>query len=153
MSRKSNLHPSVQQFKAFVKRHPLLIQEVRSKQKTWQELFEEWSILGEEHEEWQQFKKPQRKTESIVQTKQVEKENISTEESNETGNDSLVNLLGMLKNINFSDLQQHMSQFSGLLSNVQTIMQAFGGNQQQQQQQQPQHPPHQGGDPFSFRQH
>lgn len=36
------------EFKAFVKKHPLLKTEVASKRKTWQELFEDYCILGEE---------------------------------------------------------------------------------------------------------
>ena len=36
------------EFKEFVKRHPLIKEEVYSKRKTWQELYEEFVILGEE---------------------------------------------------------------------------------------------------------
>lgn len=36
------------EFKEFVKRHPLLKQEVQSKRKTWQELYEDYILLGEE---------------------------------------------------------------------------------------------------------
>lgn len=36
------------EFKGFVKAHPLLKQEVYSKRKTWQQLYEEYVILGEE---------------------------------------------------------------------------------------------------------
>lgn len=35
------------EFKEFVKRHPLLKGMVQSKQKTWQELYEDYCILGE----------------------------------------------------------------------------------------------------------
>lgn len=36
------------EFKQFVKKHPLLKQEVMSKKKTWQELYEDYVILGNE---------------------------------------------------------------------------------------------------------
>ena len=44
--------PSIEQFRAFVKRHPQLRNEVQQKQTTWQGLFEEWYVLGEDHPRW-----------------------------------------------------------------------------------------------------
>lgn len=35
------------EFKEFVKRHPLLKGMVQNKEKTWQELYEDYCILGE----------------------------------------------------------------------------------------------------------
>ena len=43
------------EFKQFVKRHPLLKNEVLAKRKTWQQLYEEYVLLGEE--EFSSFKK------------------------------------------------------------------------------------------------
>ncbi len=56
MESNQGLHPSVQQFKEFMKEHPLLINEVRDERKSLQELFEEWMVLGAEHEQWQAFR-------------------------------------------------------------------------------------------------
>lgn len=50
------LHPAVEQFKQFVKRHPKLIQEVQKGNYTWQEFFEEWYLLGEDDARWDEFK-------------------------------------------------------------------------------------------------
>jgi outer membrane protein assembly factor BamD (BamD/ComL family) len=46
------LHPSVLKFKEFVKNNPKLIQEVRQEKATWQELYEDWYLLGEDDERW-----------------------------------------------------------------------------------------------------
>lgn len=47
------LHPSVKRFKQFVKDHPHLIEQVRSGKTTWQKVYEDWTILGEDDDFWQ----------------------------------------------------------------------------------------------------
>lgn len=43
-----NMASKLDEFKEFIKKHPLLKQEVASKKKTWQELYEDYVLLGEE---------------------------------------------------------------------------------------------------------
>ena len=43
---KRELHPSVVEFKQFVKSHPKLVEQVRKQQKTWKELYEDWYLFG-----------------------------------------------------------------------------------------------------------
>ena len=38
----------IEAFKEFVKEHPSIKKVIDKKEKTWQDLFEEWSILGPE---------------------------------------------------------------------------------------------------------
>ncbi len=57
------------EFKAFVRRHPLLRSEVEAKRKTWQELYEEYVILGESSD---LFKKYEQNTDSNTATKETE---------------------------------------------------------------------------------
>ncbi|MFV8827024.1 YlbD family protein [Alkalihalobacterium sp. APHAB7] len=146
-SESNNLHPSVQQFKQFVKEHPLLIREVRSGNKTWQEYYEEWTLLGSEHPDWEKYRKAGKS--NTYESESQEKDHTSNEKSgNEEASSSITaaNILGMLKNINFNDLQHHMAQVSSVISNVQGLMQTFQGKNQ------PNQPPPQ-DDPFSFRRH
>jgi hypothetical protein len=42
------LSEKLEEFKAFIKKHPLLKTEVQSGKKTWQELYEDFVLLGEE---------------------------------------------------------------------------------------------------------
>ena len=49
------LHPSVQKFKDFVKAHPKLVLEVRKGRKNWQEIYEDWYLLGEDDPKWEPF--------------------------------------------------------------------------------------------------
>lgn len=59
------------EFKDFIKRHPLLKSEVQSGKKTWQELYEDFVLLGEdsyednEKEEVKETKKEEAKTSTI----------------------------------------------------------------------------------------
>ncbi len=54
------------EFKQFIKKHPLLKQEVLSKRKTWQELYEEYVLLGEE--EFESYKKKEEAVEEKKET-------------------------------------------------------------------------------------
>ncbi|BCE14284.1 hypothetical protein RSC3_01640 [Bacillus paralicheniformis] len=41
-----NAQSSIDEFKQFIKRHPKLISEVRKQEKSWQEVYENWVLLG-----------------------------------------------------------------------------------------------------------
>ena len=43
-------------FREFVSRHPSLRKEVLSGKKTWQNIYEDWVILGEENEIWNPYR-------------------------------------------------------------------------------------------------
>ena len=45
------------EFKIFVSKYPLLRDEVRNNKMTWQNIFEEWSLYGENDEYWKKYKK------------------------------------------------------------------------------------------------
>lgn len=140
MSNDSMLHPSVQKFKQFVKSHPLLIDEVKNGKKTWQAFYEEWVILGEEHKHWEQYKKPA----------QDQKDGENNEQTNRSSSEMFEHIVGLIKHINFQDLQKHMAQLSSILTNVQQIMSLFQGGQKQNgipQRREREQP----FDPFSFR--
>ena len=63
------------EFKEFVKKHPLLKGMVQSKQRTWQELYEDYCILGESafpEEEKEEAKAPEKKeTKSSTSTEDL----------------------------------------------------------------------------------
>lgn len=147
MNKKNGLHPSVQQFKQFVKKHPLLIKEVREGRKTWQNFYEEWTILGEKDPIWEKYGMEDDQAE-------VSADKVTENEKNETGESKGGDLLGLLKNINLNDIQGHIENISGMMGSLQGLLQSFQSkstNEQQQpsgdqQSQQSQNPP------FNFRQ-
>ena len=44
-----------EEFKTFVKNHPGLKKLIYEEHKSWQTLFEEWTLFGEEHEMWEKY--------------------------------------------------------------------------------------------------
>jgi hypothetical protein len=127
------LHPSVEQFKQFVRENPKILQEVRSGRRTLQELYEDWYLLGEEDSKWA----PYRETEG----------NQSTAEA--TKQDWMTNLLGTVKKMDVNQLQGVMQNLSTALGAVQGVVSQFqsgtgGTGSTSQSSQKP-------SNPFSFR--
>lgn len=143
MDSKQGLHPSVQQFKQFVKEHPMLLKEVKEERKTLQELYEEWTVLGGEHEQWEAYKtgNPHLTDKAI---KESTNESEKNEDNTQSTTDTFSQIMNLVKRMNVQDLQNHVAQFSSVLSNVQNVIQSF---------QKPNDPPNQGPQdhPFSFR--
>ncbi|MDO7486660.1 spore coat protein YlbD [Peribacillus frigoritolerans] len=94
--------PSVDKFREFVKEHPHLVNEVRSKQATWQELFEEWYLLGEDHPRWQADGSVGAPKENIGSpSPPVEKGDQSTE--------LIGSLMSAVKNMDMGQIQQYIT--------------------------------------------
>lgn len=131
------LHPSVLKFKEFVKNNPKVIQEVRKGNATWQELYEDWYLLGDDDKRWETL---------------GSETSSKTEKSAETKGDWLNNITGMIKKMDPNQVQHHMNNLSQALGAIQGVISQFqGGNQVNQAANQikpaegPKHP-------FSFRQ-
>jgi hypothetical protein len=113
--------PSVDGFREFVKEHPHLVNEVRSKQATWQELFEEWYLLGEDHPRWQadgSVGEPKENTGS--QSPPVEKGDQSTE--------LIGSLMNAVKNMDMGQIQQYITNANQAIGAIQGVLSAFQGN-------------------------
>ncbi|HET7658335.1 MAG TPA: YlbD family protein [Bacillales bacterium] len=130
----------IDQFKKFAQDHPKLVDEVRNKERTWQQIYEEWVIFGEDHEIWDPYKKEEKSGGSRTAGKAPE---------------SIAGLFQLLKKIDYDDLQNYISQFGGVLTNVQKLMDQF---QPQGRSNQPAGPPNYGmyppqaqQTPFSYR--
>ncbi len=151
MESQTSLHPSVKEFKEFVKQHPGIMKEVQGGKRTLQHVYEEWSILGAAHEQWEAYSRPtenQQQTEETEQssTNEQASEGQTTSEEGTSGGTSefLGQMMGLVKKMNVQDLQSHLTQFSSVLGNVQNLMQTF-----QKPQEQTRRP--ESDSPFSFR--
>ncbi|WP_108669814.1 YlbD family protein [Peribacillus acanthi] len=130
---------AVEEFKHFVKKHPSLISEVRKGKTTWQELFEEWYLLGEESAKWKSFES------EVAVTTEQKKGNDDTAENK---SDFLSNILGTFKNMDINQIQQHVSSLSQALGAISGVISQFQSNETSTAKQSEQSkPPH----PFSFR--
>lgn len=129
------LHPSVLKFKEFVKNNPKIIQEVRKGNSTWQELYENWYLLGEEDPLW----------DSIGAEK---KDYQITNE--ETKPDWMSSFMRMMKKMDGNQVEYHLNNLSQAIGAIQGLIMQFQGNNHQQQPSQTRES--QGSNnPFSFR--
>ncbi len=116
----------VQEFKTFVKAHPHVLKKVKQKEKTLQELFEEWMLFGEEDPSWYE-------------------ENQEDQEDGEATNEKGIgSMLGAIKQMNFEEVQKGIEQFSGAVYSIQEVLSQFRKPKSQ--------PPYsQSHSPFPFR--
>lgn len=105
------LHPSVEKFKEFVKEHPELVKEVRSGKHTWQELYEDWYLLGEDDTRWSN-------------TKETESNPDKTDDSK---TDFMGTLLGSLKKMDANQMQGYVQNISQALAAIQGVIGNFQG--------------------------
>ncbi|MCP8970271.1 YlbD family protein [Ectobacillus ponti] len=128
MGVKKKQHPSVQQFKEFVRKHPKLIQEVRSGTKTWQQFYEEWYLLGESDEMWNAYKP------------EGEASTAAAAQGNADGPGFMGQMMTFIKNIDMDQLQTHLASVTSAIGSVQQVIQQFQGNKAAPQQQQQNNP-------------
>ncbi|MFB9762158.1 YlbD family protein [Ectobacillus funiculus] len=138
---RGQLHPSVQKFKQFVRHHPKMTQIVRNGEKTWQQFYEEWYLLGEQDAVWNTYK------ENPIETKQAAVQtNVIDEE--ESKKDWMGQMLTFIKNMNVDQMQQHLANVTSVIGSVQQVVQSFKGGTNVPQQEQPQQPVQ--NNPFFF---
>ncbi|MFC0297605.1 YlbD family protein [Geobacillus jurassicus] len=107
------LHPSVEQFKQFVKKHPKIIQEVRSGKKTWKQVYEDWYLFGEDDDIWEPYR-----------------EENSKEKEREEGkgtNKWLDKLASMLGQMDAAEVQKHLASVQQAIAAIQSILSEFQG--------------------------
>ncbi|MBU9720472.1 MULTISPECIES: spore coat protein YlbD [Bacillaceae] len=131
-------HPDVRKFKNFVKNNPHVLKDVKSGDKTLQDLFEEYVLFGEDDDIWDTYrdksnKKKSNETEADVEGSDTE--DREDEEEKEEESTTTQDLLALLKKVNFNDLQNSLSQFSGVLASVQELLGQFRSTPNQGQQQ------------------
>lgn len=131
--------PSIEKFKEFVKTHPKLRNEVKNGRYTWQELFEEWYILGSRHQDWEQYAEsapaPPAQPASVPDEKNA---------------DLVGGLVNTFKNMDINQVQQYITNANQALGAIQGIIASFQGEQRQEEDE----PAKQetAGNPFAFRQ-
>ncbi|RHW36527.1 hypothetical protein D1B31_17590 [Neobacillus notoginsengisoli] len=132
----NKLHPTVSKFKEFVSSHPHIIQEVRDGRATWQELYEDWYLLGEEDPRWTTQKE-------AIHSDKPAAENV------DTGAGALVNqFVTLAKKMDPAQLQSHLYNLSQTLGTIQGLINQFRSAPPPQQPRPEIAPPPQ---PFPFR--
>ncbi|WP_160112419.1 YlbD family protein [Salicibibacter kimchii] len=141
MENDGQLDPSLRDFKAFVKEHPKLVQQVRSGKASWNGLYQDWVILGEDEQHWGTYKESAtEKNPSNSNATEVMPSIQGLLDSNQT----VGSLLKTLGQMNVNDVQKYLSQFSGVMGNVQELLNQFQSNPNQSRNDRQENP-------FSFR--
>ncbi|WP_257350583.1 YlbD family protein [Pseudalkalibacillus decolorationis] len=135
MSKQAKQNKRVEEFKMFVRSHPGLIDHVKSGNQTWQDVFTEWNLLGEEHEQWNSYKERERKIgiSSKSSTQQKKKSNNVTDLS-------VGEVLSMIKNMDINEVREYVSQFSTAISGIQELLQQFQSSKHPGRPPAPNHP-------------
>lgn len=128
----SRLHPSVQDFKLFLKDNPKIVRDVRMGKKTWQEIYEDWSLLGEDDEIWNEFK---------------EEKKVKEEKKADKG-EFISQLFNQLKNMDPDQIQKQIGNVSQALGAIQGVISQFQSSGKSEKPS----PPVQNNHPFKFRQ-
>ncbi|CAH2713386.1 hypothetical protein BACCIP111895_00521 [Neobacillus rhizosphaerae] len=115
------LHPSVQKFKEFVRDNPKIIQEVRKGKSTWQELYEDWYLLGEEDKRWETIG-------SEPDSESGSESDSEPEKNKESQGDWMSNIMGMVKKMDPNQMQNHINNLSQALGAIQGVIAQFQGS-------------------------
>ncbi len=128
---KKELHPSIQKFKGFVTKNPKLIQDVRKGKYTWQELYEDWVLLGEEDPRWFEFREDEKKETEAAEQK----------------TDLIGQIVDAVKKMDANQIDHHIKNLSQALSSIQGVISQFQSSKLGNTAQKKEQPPH----PFMFR--
>lgn len=113
----------MEEFRAFVSKHPLLRDEVRNNKFTWQNVFDEWSLYGEDDESWKKYEVV--KEESPTIGINDEENNNSSENTSSTVNlDSIKSIMNYVQKINPDSLNKTLNTVQKVIQ----IAQTFSGN-------------------------
>lgn len=107
----------IESFKEFVHKHPDLIREVKKNKRPWKEVYQDWIVLGEEHESWNQYAKDKDKDKE----KQDERSKSEKTRTELTVGD----IVAGLSKLQINDVQKYLSQFGSLMDAVQELLQQF----------------------------
>ncbi len=107
---------SMEAFKLFVRKHPSLVMEVRRGIYTWQEIYEDWYLLGEDNPVWQGY----RSGEEITGPPESKEKKEEMERA--------ASLFESLKNMDVQAMQKHVSTLSNALGTISGVISQFQGS-------------------------
>ncbi|SFB18606.1 Putative coat protein [Lentibacillus halodurans] len=111
----NKLHPSVREFKAFLQKHPRLVEEARKSGRGFQEYYEKWALLGEHDQFWEQYKE-KRTGEADSKPKQGKAELMER-------------LVQMSENIDLDKLQKQVDNVNNTITTIQGLLGQFQSSQ------------------------
>ena len=106
----------MEDFRKFVSKHPLLRDEVRNNKFTWQNVYEEWVLYGEEDESWKKYEKQEQQ--DTFDTQSINEQN----QTNSTVNlDSIKSIMNYVQKINPDSLNKTLNTVQKVIQIAQTF--------------------------------
>ena len=110
----------MEEFRTFVSKHPLLRDEVRNNKFTWQNVYEEWVLYGEDDESWKKYERAdQIKSENnntVDETQSIENQTSST-----VNLDSIKSIMNYVQKINPDSLNKTLNTVQKVIQIAQTF--------------------------------
>lgn len=119
-----HLHPTVREFKEFLRAHPKLVKEVRKNGRHWQEYYEKWVLLGEDDPYWSQYRED---------NGEEEKERMDEKEKSKQS-ELFSQLWNMTEKIDMDKVQKQVQQLSGTITTIQEAIGQFQQNKNSERQ-------------------
>lgn len=101
-------------FKKFMESHPKLKDEIKKRNSTLQDLYEEWYLFGEDDSHWLKYKENQQ---------EINKDKVEDQNNKKTG--WIENVLSIVKDMDPHQIQQHLQHLNEALGAVQGILSQF----------------------------
>lgn len=101
------------EFRAFVQKHPLLRDEVNSNKRTWQSIYEEWVLYGEGLDSWKVYEGPLENT----STEPTEKK----EKVKKIGMDGVKQVFNNIKKVNPEKLNNTLNSVQKVIQIAQSV--------------------------------
>ncbi|WP_407268103.1 YlbD family protein [Radiobacillus sp. PE A8.2] len=110
------LHPSIREFKTFVKNHPGLIKDVKQNGGHWQTYYEKWVLLGEDDPSWEKFKN---------NSADHEGDTSNGSETKKDNKEIMNQVMKMMENVDLNKVEGHINQLNGAITNIQSLIGQF----------------------------
>jgi hypothetical protein len=117
MMANKELHPSVEEFKAFVKANPKILKEARSGKVTLQELYEDWYLLGSDDARWDGLREGASESSSKKE-----------EETEANRTVWMSNIVDTLKKMDQNQIQGYLANLNQALGTIQGVISQFAPN-------------------------
>ncbi|HWJ77382.1 MAG TPA: YlbD family protein [Niallia sp.] len=131
------LHPSIEEFKEFVKSNPKIMKEARSGKVTLQEIYEDWYLLGPNDARWNGLLEDDGEAEDKTDTSSNKNQWVSS-------------ITDTLKNMDQNQLQGYIANLNQALGTIQGVISQFSATNSSASNTSKSNTPKQTG-PFSFR--
>lgn len=102
------MQSKMDQFKDFVRRHPSLRDEVRSNKRTWQNIYEEWTLYGEDDSQWSNYRTISNGEENVLDGMNI---------------DNIKNIVSHIQKLNPDKIHKTLNSFQKIVQ----IAQSMGG--------------------------